>query len=91
MNQRRKKAFSLFLSAAMVISLPLNAFASETNENENEVKPYLQPDVTPPVLHSVIIDKNKQEVRPGDIITIHLDATDDFSGIKYKWSVDGDS
>ena len=82
MNQRRKKAFSLFLSAAMVISLPLNAFASETNENENEVKPYLQPDVTPPVLHSVIIDKNKQEVRPGDIITIHLDATDDFSGIK---------
>lgn len=77
-----KKMLSLFLAASMAVSMPLSAFAAqptEETESQTEVTPYLQPDTTPPVLHSVSAEKT--EVKAGEYIFITVDAEDDISGL----------
>lgn len=79
-----KKMLSLLLAASMAVSMPINVFAVQPvteTENQTEVTPYLQPDATPPVLQDVIVDKDQQELHPGDTVTITLKATDNSSGI----------
>lgn len=77
-----KKMLSLFLAASMAVSMPLSAFAAqptEETESQTEVTPYLQPDTTPPVLHS--ISAEKAEVKAGESFWVNVDATDDVTGI----------
>ena len=79
-----KKILSLLLAASMAVSMPINVFATQPvteTENQTEVTPYLQPDATPPVFQDVIVDKDQQELHPGDTVTITLKATDNSSGI----------
>lgn len=77
-----KKMLSLLLAASMAVSMPINVFAAQPvteTENQTEVTPYLQPDTTPPVLHS--ISAEKAEVKAGESFWVNVDATDDVTGI----------
>lgn len=79
MNQNRKKLLSMVLAAAMILSVPLSGFAQNPLNNVDSPVPYLQPDTTPPVLHSVSAEKT--EVKAGESIFITVDAEDDISGL----------
>lgn len=80
MNQNRKKLLSMVLAAAMILSVPLSGFAQNPLNNVDSPVPYLQPDTTPPVLHSVSAEKT--EVKAGESIFITVDAEDDVTEIE---------
>ena len=81
---KMKKLLSLFMASALALTAALPVFADNgAVENQNQAEeavPYGIPDVTPPVLKSVSIDKTEVEA-PGKI-TVTIEAEDDISGIK---------
>lgn len=79
---KKKQTLAMLLAAAMVLSMPVGAYAEELDEVENSaglVEPYIA-DKEAPVLHDIQIDKTS--VNAGENITITIDATDDLSNIK---------
>lgn len=77
-----KKMLSLLLAASMAVSMPINVFATQPvteTENQTEVTPYLQPDTTPPVLHSITTESNT--TKAGETFIVNVDAEDDVTGI----------
>ena len=79
---KTKQILAMLLAAAMVLSMPLGAYAEKIDTGVDPsglVRPYVA-DVTAPVLHDIQIDNTL--VNAGDNITITIDASDDISKIK---------
>lgn len=81
-----KSLLAALLSAMMIFSTAVPAFAdnTETGNNqtqEQEYELYGTPDYEAPVLHSISVDK--KTVKPGETLTFALNVTDDVSGVNY--------
>lgn len=81
---KHKQTLAMLLAAAMVLSMPLGAYADEMKPVQDEqamMELYGTPDYEAPVLHSISVDK--ETVKPGETLTFTLNVTDDISGIDY--------
>lgn len=82
---KHKQTLAMLLAAAMVLSMPLGAYADEMKPVQDEqamMELYGTPDYEAPVLHSISVDK--ETVKPGETLTFTLNVTDDISGIDYS-------
>ena len=98
---KAKRILSALLAGLMVAGMSVSAFANETGtktddstppaqetpkeapEGDYSVMPLGTPDGTAPVLKSVAIDK--ANVKPGETITLTINATDDVSGVEWLY------
>ncbi|MEE0212179.1 MAG: hypothetical protein UEP78_09000 [Negativibacillus sp.] len=81
---KHKQTLAMLLAAAMVLSMPLGAYADEMKPVQDEqamMELYGTPDYEAPVLHSISVDK--ETVKPGETLTFTLNVTDDVSGVNY--------
>lgn len=81
---KHKQTLAMLLAAAMVLSMPLGAYADEMKPVQDEqamMELYGTPDYEAPVLHSISVDK--ETVKPGETLTFTLNVTDDVSGVSY--------
>ena len=81
---KHKQTLAMLLAAAMVLSMPLGAYADEMKSVQDEqamMELYGTPDYEAPVLHSISVDK--ETVQQGETLTFTLNVTDDVSGIDY--------
>ena len=81
---KHKQTLAMLLAAAMVLSMPLGAYADEMKPVQDEqamMELYGTPDYEAPVLHSISVDK--ETVKPGETLTFTLNVTDDVSGVDY--------
>lgn len=81
---KHKQTLAMLLAAAMVLSMPLGAYADEMKPVQDEqamIELYGTPDYEAPVLHSISVDK--ETVKPGETLTFTLNVTDDVSGVDY--------
>lgn len=81
---KHKQTLAMLLAAAMVLSMPLGAYAQGTPSVPNEqtmIELYGVPDYEAPVLNSISVDK--ETVKPGETLTFTLNVTDDVSGVNY--------
>ena len=84
---KKKQTLAMLLAVAMVLSMPVGAYAEELDGVENSaglVEPYIA-DKEAPVLHDIQIDKTS--VNAGENITITIDATDDLSNTTLKFLI----
>ena len=84
---KHKQTLAMLLAAAMVLSMPLGAYAQGTAEEENPtdlVQPYVV-DNKAPALNS--IELSDETVNAGGTLTVTVDAKDDLSGIEYSDAV----
>ena len=84
---KHKQTLAMLLAAAMVLSMPLGAYAQGTAEGENStdsVQPYVA-DNKAPVLNSIKL--SDETVNAGGTLTVTVDAKDDLSGIEYSDAV----
>ncbi len=90
---KHKQTLAMLLAAAMVLSMPLGAYADEMKPVQDEqamMELYGTPDYEAPVLHSISVDK--ETVKPGETLTFTLNVTDDISGLPaptiiFVWSL----
>lgn len=78
---KHKQTLAMLLAAAMVLSMPLGAYAQGTAEGENStdsVQPYVV-DNKAPVLNS--IELSDETVNAGGTLTVTIDAEDDLTGV----------
>ncbi len=81
---KHKQTLAMLLAAAMVLSMPLGAYADEMKPVQDEqamMELYGTPDYEAPVLHSISVDK--ETVQQGESLTFTLNVTDDVSGLDY--------
>ena len=81
---KHKQTLAMLLAAAMVLSMPLGAYADEMKSVQDEqamMELYGTPDYEAPVLHSISVDK--ETVQQGETLTFTLNVTDDVSGLDY--------
>ena len=81
---KHKQTLAMLLAAAMVLSMPLGAYADEMKPVQDEqamMELYGTPDYEAPVLNSISVDK--ETVKPGETLTFTLNVTDDVSGVNY--------
>ena len=74
---KHKQTLAMLLAAAMVLSMPLGAYAQGTAEEENStdsVQPYVV-DNKAPVLNSIKL--SDETVNAGGTLTVTIDAEDD--------------
>lgn len=78
---KHKQTLAMLLAAAMVLSMPLGAYAQGTAEGENStdsVQPYVV-DNKAPVLNSIKL--SDETVNAGGTLTVTIDAEDDLTGV----------
>ena len=78
---KHKQTLAMLLAAAMVLSMPLGAYAQGTAEGENStdsVQPYVV-DNKAPVLNSIKL--SDETVNAGGTLTVTIDAEDDMTGV----------
>ena len=82
---KTKQTLAMLLAAAMVLSMPLGAYAEELTpgqkEQQQEFELFGIPDADAPVLNNVSIDKT--EVKAGESFTLRLDVMEEISGLNY--------
>ena len=82
---KKKQTLAVLLAAAMVLSMPVGAYAEELTpeqgQQQQEVELFGTPDADAPVLNGVSIDKT--EVKAGESFTLTLDVTEKISGLNY--------
>ena len=81
---KHKQTLAMLLAAAMVLSMPLGAYADEMKPVQDEqamMELYGTPDYEAPVLNSISVDK--ETVQQGESLTFTLNVTDDVSGLDY--------
>ena len=79
---KKKQTLAVLLAAAMVLSMPVGAYAEELDGEENSaglVEPYVV-DVTAPTINRISADKT--ELKAGETTKIRIEADDDVSGIR---------
>ena len=79
---KKKQTLAMLLAAAMVLSMPVGAYAEELDEVENSaglVEPYIV-DTEAPKLNGMTLSSDS--VKGGEELTITVDATDEISGIR---------
>ena len=79
---KHKQTLAMLLAAAMVLSMPLGAYAQGTAEGENStdsVQPYVV-DTEAPTISKISLSKT--EVDAGETIIVTIEGKDDVSGIK---------
>jgi hypothetical protein len=74
MSRKSKRVLSM-LTAILLFFSNFNGIIARAAENGNIIE-----DTTPPVLHSVAVDK--PEASPGEDVTVSLNVTDENSGVK---------
>ena len=83
---KHKQTLAMLLAAAMVLSMPLGAYAQGTTEGENStdsVQPYVV-DTEAPTISKILLSDT--EVNAGETIFVTVEGTDDISGIS-GWDV----
>ena len=83
---KHKQTLAMLLAAAMVLSMPLGAYAQGTAEGENPtdlVQPYVV-DTEAPTISKILLSDT--EVNAGETILVTVEGTDDISGIS-GWDV----
>ena len=83
---KHKQTLAMLLAAAMVLSMPLGAYAQGTAEGENStdsVQPYVV-DTEAPTISKILLSDT--EVNAGETIFVTVEGTDDISGIS-GWDV----
>ena len=76
---KHKQTLAMLLAAAMVLSMPLGAYAQGTAEGENStdsVQPYVA-DTEAPKVNRISIDKTN--LKAGETATVTIEASDDVS------------
>ena len=79
---KKKQTLAVLLAAAMVLSMPVGAYAEELDGVENSaglVEPYIV-DSEAPKLNGMTLSNDS--VNAGEELTITVDATDEISGIR---------
>ena len=79
---KHKQTLAMLLAAAMVLSMPLGAYAQGTAEGENStdsVQPYVV-DTEAPTVSKISIDKTN--LKAGETATVTIEASDDVSGLE---------
>ena len=79
---KKKQTLAMLLAAAMVLSMPVGAYAEELDGVENSaglVEPYIV-DSEAPKLNGMTLSNDS--VNAGEELTITVDATDEISGIR---------
>ena len=79
---KHKQTLAMLLAAAMVLSMPLGAYAQGTGEEENStdlVQPYVV-DTEAPKVNRISIDKTN--LKAGETAKVTVEASDDVSGVK---------
>ncbi len=79
---KKKQTLAVLLAAAMVLSMPVGAYAEELDGVENSaglVEPYIV-DSEAPKLNGMTLSSDS--VKGGEELTITVDATDEISGIR---------
>lgn len=79
---KHKQTLAMLLAAAMVLSMPLGAYAQGTAEGENStdsVQPYVV-DTEAPTISKISLDKT--EINAGESLKVSIEGKDNLSGIK---------
>ena len=79
---KHKQTLAMLLAAAMVLSMPLGAYAQGTAEGENStdsVQPYVV-DTEAPKVNRISIDKTN--LKAGETAKVTIEASDDVSGLE---------
>ena len=79
---KHKQTLAMLLAAAMVLSMPLGAYAQGTAEGENStdsMQPYVV-DTEAPKVNRISIDKTN--LKAGETATVTIEASDDVSGLE---------
>ena len=79
---KHKQTLAMLLAAAMVLSMPLGAYAQGTAEEENPtdlVQPYVV-DTEAPKVNRISIDKTN--LKAGETAKVTIEASDDVSGLE---------
>ena len=79
---KHKQTLAMLLAAAMVLSMPLGAYAQGTAEGENStdsVQPYVA-DTEAPKVNRISIDKTN--LKAGETAKVTIEASDDVSGLE---------
>ena len=79
---KHKQTLAMLLAAAMVLSMPLGAYAQGTGEEENStdlVQPYVV-DTEAPKVNRISIDKTN--LKAGETAKVTIEASDDVSGLE---------
>ena len=79
---KHKQTLAMLLAAAMVLSMPLGAYAQGTGEEENStdlVQPYVV-DTEAPKVNRISIDKTN--LKAGETATVTIEASDDVSQLE---------
>ena len=79
---KHKQTLAMLLAAAMVLSMPLGAYAQGTAEEENStdsVQPYVV-DTEAPTISKISLDKT--EINAGESLKVSIEGKDNLSGIK---------
>ena len=79
---KHKQTLAMLLAAAMVLSMPLGAYAQGTAEGENStdsVQPYVV-DTEAPTVSKISIDRTN--LKAGETAKVTIEASDDVSGLE---------